>query len=87
MDIIDTTDPINYNPFAIKKFIKNDDSYYVIIKPFDNSYKIKINKSDYQKGLQAYYLKKSISCYPIGGNIKGDTFEGGEYRMEITDNI
>ena len=88
MDITDTTDPVNYNPFAIKKFIKNDDdSYYVVIKPFDSAYKIKIKKSDYHKGLQAYYQKKSVSCYPVGGNIKGDTFEGGEYRIEIADNI
>ncbi len=83
MVIIDTTDPINYNPFAIKKFIKKDGSYYVIIKPFDNSYKIRIKKSDYHEGLRAYYLNKLVNCYPVGGEKIGHTFDGCEYKMEI----
>ncbi len=84
MVIIDTTDPVNYNPFAIKKFMKKDGSYYAIIKPFDNQYKIRINKSDYHAGLRAYYLHKSVNCYPVGGEKIGHTFDGGEYNMEIT---
>ncbi len=83
MHIIDSTNPINYNPFVIKKFIKNDESHYVVIEPFQTEYKIKVNKTDYHKGLKAFYLKKSVFCYPIGGKMKGDTFEDCEYRMEI----
>ena len=87
MEIINTPDPSNNNSFAIKKFIKEGDKFYVLIQPHITKYKIRINSADYYKGLRAYYMSKSINCYPIDGILYGDTFEEVIYEMEIEENL
>lgn len=88
MEIINTPDPFNNNSFAIRKFMKtDDDKYYAVVQPFETFYKIKINQSDYHKGLKAYHLSKSINCYPIEGVLTGNAFENVIYRLELKDKI
>jgi hypothetical protein len=87
MEIINTPDSSNNNSFAIKKFIKEGDKYYVLIQPHKTKLKIRIDSSDYHKGLRAYYMSKSINCYPINGRLQGDTFEEVIYEMELIDNL
>ena len=87
MEIINTSDPTNNNSFAVKKFIKSGDNHYATIQPYRTEYRIKISSSDYHKGLKAYYMSKSINCYPIDGELQGDTFEEVIYEMELEDRL
>ena len=83
MEIIDVSDQIDANEFGIKKFIDAGNKYYAVIQPYGANYKIEISASDYHKALRAYYRSKSISCYPIDGNLVGDTFENATYEIDI----